>query len=486
MVVSLDLSRRRDDEHVTAILPLALLTGSVWSLVVAIAVSPVLPVLVAWLVACLYGPGTVTWEVGGKTLSPDRVALGWLLAFTVLRLLHSPSGTRPFRDGALAAFAAFTVMCLVEAAVMVWTPMPWDEMPPGIRLLYLTVLPLISYIAVHEGAGISPRRVTTVLCVFWGFGVYLALTAFFEQFGPRALVFPPHILRPRDLYAGRPVGPFLSTPLLGTMLVTSFAASVLLAREARGPLRLTVLISLPLLAGAILLTKTRSVWLGGAAVLWLLLFVMSRRSLRYGLLLVGLAGAVMFALVAGNQFVNPDRVEGEELVEYSFLQRLALMDGAITLFVQRPIFGWGFGQFERAVTENAGGGLLGFWATGAALGLSSHNLALRVLAETGVIGFGLFFCGWLIWFRRAWDLSWRSDRYAQSVGLLALSCYLAYWAEGMFHDPSYQLAGTLTAALLSGLVRDLYRRPLDPDQQHDQPGSTVEELDARAVATTAY
>lgn len=445
---------------------LASITGLVWSCVLAIAATPVLAVLVVWAIACLYGPGTITWDVAGKTLSPDRIALGWLLLVVVVRSLLTGETVRPLRDRALLCFGAFALLCTVQVWLHEWAPVPWDEMPPGIRLLYLVGLPAIGYVAVSSCRSLSPRVVRGLLAAFWLFGVYLALTAVLEMFGPRALVFPRHILRPRELYPGRPVGPFLSTPLLGTLLVTAMAATVLYTRLSKGVLRLAGLVSLPLFVAGIALTQTRSVWLGAVGVTWILLFALSHRLLRYGLVLVGGVALFLAALVAGKQLVNPDRVEGAELVEYSFLQRLALMDGALTLFVQRPLWGWGFGQFERAVNEHVRGGLFGFWATGAAAGLSSHNLALRILAETGLLGFGLFACGWGVWVGRAFFLSRSSDPHRQALSVLALSCYIAYWAEGMFHDPSYQLAGTLTAAILSGAARVLAQTP-DPELTAD-------------------
>ena len=448
----------------SALLPLALVTGLVWSCVLALAASPLVPVLAVWAICSIYGPGTVTWEWAGKTVSPDRLAIGWLAAFVLIRTVVHRGQHLEIRDRSLLSLGLFGLLCLVQLTLYQWNPLPWDEMPPGIRLSYLLGMPIVMYLAVQQRGGLSRREVNLLLVVLWGFGTYLAATAIFEKLGVTALVFPRHILRPRQLYLGRPVGPFLSTPLLGTMLLICLAATILFLRRVGGILRLVCLVTVPLFAAAILFTQTRSVWLGCVGVLWILLFAMSRHSLRYGLICVGIVAAVIGAVVAGAEFLNPQRIEGAELVEFSFLQRLALLDGAITLFLKRPIFGWGFGQFERAVNESVGGGVLGFWATGAAIGLSSHNLALRVLAETGLVGAFLFGSVWWMWLKRAWLLTRSRNDVRTTVGLLTLCAAAAYWSEGMFHDPSYQPAGTLTVALLAGLCHALgkHTRPAGP------------------------
>ncbi len=434
---------------------LAGLVVVVWSVALAIVWTAFPPAVLAWLTASVYGPTTVFWDVGPVTLSLDRVAFFWFALFVMARFVLGGSDPgRLLRDSAFWAGVGFTLLAFVQSLWYPWAPIYPEDMPPLIRLAYIGALPLGLYAGViaESAAGRPSRWLAGMLLTFWCFGVYLAATALAEQFGITAAVFPKHILRPRELYLGRPVGPFLSTPLLGTTLVVSLAASVLLALRARGLLRGAVLTSLPLIVAAIVATETRSVWLGCVAVGGLLLIALAGRDLRYGLLLLGAAAAIVGVVVAGSKFVNPSRIEGSQLVEFSFLQRLALMDGALTLFVQRPVFGWGFGQFERAVRVHVGGGLFGFWATGAAEGLSSHNLPLRLLAETGLVGFGLWLTVWVVWCRRAIRLWREGDDDRRATALLFLAGLLAYWSETLFHDTSFLPAGNLMTALLAAAV----------------------------------
>ncbi len=437
------------------LLVLAALAALSWSVALAIPFSAFGPGMLTWLAASVYGPTTVRWEIGPWTLSPDRAVLFWFLLFVTARWLlgHShPSQLR--RDPAVWAGLAFGVLAALQAFLLPWNPTAPEDMPPPIRLAYVSVFPLILYVGVAAeptGRG-GDRRLALLIVVLWLFGLYLAVTALAEQLGVTSVIFPKHILRPRVLYPGRPVGPFLSTPLLGTTLVVCTAATVLVALRGRGVLRGAALCSLPLLLAAIVATETRSVWIGAVAVAGLLLVALAGRDLRYGLLLLGGAAAVLAGVFAGSSFVNPERVEGSQLVEYSFLQRLALMDGAVTLFVQKPVLGWGFGQFERVVRLHVGGGLLGFWATGAAEGLSSHSLPLRLLAETGAVGTGLWLSMWAVWCRRALAL-WRSgEADNRAAGLLFLAGTLAYWSETLFHDTSFLPAGNLMIALLAAVV----------------------------------
>ena len=436
--------------------PLVGLTGLSWSIALALAIGTLAPAMLVWLAAAVYGPNTLTWEWAGFTVSIDRLVMGWFVLFLGARFLLGRN--RPAvlaRDGAVLAAVAFAALGLIQVTAIPWSPTAPEDMPPMFRLAYLVLCPLLLYAAIVSDTLKDPGRphIERLLLVLWAFGVYLGWTAIAEQFGYGRLVLPKHILRPRELYLGRPVGPFLSTPLLGTTLSVSLAAAVLVARLRQGPVRVLVTATLPLIVAGIALTETRSVWLGSVGVVALLVSFLSGRHLRYGLLVLAVVAAAAGVVFLGAEFVNPSRREGTQLVEFSFLQRLALLDGALTLFLQRPVVGWGFGQFERVVRVHVGGGVLGFWATGAAEGLSSHNVLLRLLAETGLVGTGLWLTCWFVWLRAATRCLQAHTAEHRALGLLFLAAAVAYWSEAMFHDPSFLPAGNLMVGLLAGLVR---------------------------------
>ncbi|MEE8170035.1 MAG: O-antigen ligase family protein, partial [Phycisphaerae bacterium] len=111
--------------------------------------------------------------------------------------------------------------------------------------------------------------------------------------------------------------------------------------------------------------------------------------------------------------------------------RLVIWDAAADMLAQRPLFGVGFGNFERAYGD-AG---YGRWA--------AHNIWLQNLAELGLIGHPLWLGLLATTALRLWILARRGQRAPPDMRwcghlsrglLLALA---AFWIHGMFHNEEY-------------------------------------------------
>ena len=444
-------------------------TAIIWLSVLALRVSMVHACLACLLVASCFGVPFASWEAsGGITLSLDRLFLACLLAFFALKrlLVVEPPVRLERQDGLLLLFLGISAFGVL---LVPWSPDSPKDIPPWYRLSAAFLAPALVYWMTRHRSR-TAQDAETVCRFLVIFGLYLAVTAVAETHGFRALVFPRYILEPRTVYVGRAVGPFLSSPQLGTWLTIASVAAVLMLERLRGFSRIGIVALLVLFAYAQFLTETRSAWLGFAVAVPLMLLSarlpIPRSVVGVGVLTVGLLLAVTF----GGRFLVPERAEGRSVVAYSAAQRLALLDGAVTLFAQKPLLGWGFGQFEHAAQRDVGTGVLGFATTGAAEGLASHNALLRVLVETGVVGASIFIAIFWIWFwqarrqQTAADSSW-SNRH---LGLLFIGALVAYWSEAMFHDVTHILQGNLVLFFLAGcLGRNNETEPSHPATRPD-------------------
>jgi putative inorganic carbon (HCO3(-)) transporter len=133
------------------------------------------------------------------------------------------------------------------------------------------------------------------------------------------------------------------------------------------------------LAGiALLLTQSRGGLLAFVAILLMHVYFSARdRKTRVQRVALVLLICLLAAAVAGLFFQRLGEID-----DFTAVSRLAIWDGAFTVFAQSPLLGTGFGNLRSLM-----GGLLNLpdgW-TG-----DAHNLYLELLAETGLTGFLVF------------------------------------------------------------------------------------------------
>lgn len=152
----------------------------------------------------------------------------------------------------------------------------------------------------------------------------------------------------------------------------------------------------------VFLTFSRATWLAGTVVVLGLLWLYPRFFRRF----VGIMAPVIILVLASGLFAwqiqfAQQRLRSEE-AQYSALSRLPVAYAAIRMFQARPLFGWGYENFDRFDYEfQARVGNLIYPQEDHA----SHNLYLTILAEQGIVGL-LLFLGppviWLIRTRSVW------------------------------------------------------------------------------------
>ncbi len=181
----------------------------------------------------------------------------------------------------------------------------------------------------------------------------------------------------------------------------------------------------------ILLTYSRSAWIGLFALMLLLMAQNPKAVIR--LVILGIAGFYSVLQIMGPQYAN-------EMSSLAFRQsqvtdRIELIHRAIPMFWQSPLFGIGIGVF---------------WEKH---GTIIHNTPVWILTECGVFGFVIFvgFSGWfLLRGIQAYRLVGRTEK-ALVIGLLASDLVMMGLSMGI--EATYQRHWWLILAMIAASYR---------------------------------
>lgn len=253
-------------------------------------------------------------------------------------------------------------------------------------------------------------------------GVYLGVTGIGEVAGISWLVWPGYILEPDlGIQFGRARGPFLYSEAMGMTAALCFVLAIVFLMERRGAWRIAAIVCLPMAFSTVVLSLTRSVWLGGAlALLTMLLGVPSlRRWLLASVVAVVVAVGVALAVFPSLAVLIFDRAGNQR----SVYDRVLTNEAALRIIEERPLTGIGWGNFFGESSE---------WVRQADLiplsnvAIEVHNVFLSRAAETGLVGAVLWGLAMLMGpvaaaisnRRRGIDLVW------SSAALAAVSIWL--------------------------------------------------------------
>jgi len=215
---------------------------------------------------------------------------------------------------------------------------------------------------------------------------YLCFTSIAFLAGTKWLIFPRFILdESLGYHADRARGPLLqavangvSLNLLGVLALHAF-----LRGRIRGLRAILLLFSLPV---AILATMTRAVWLSSAGSVAILSFRSHNRKLRR--ICAGVAVAGSLALLITLSFSEQRRALSDRLQESGPVEfRQAVYSGGWTMFLEKPLTGWGVNQMPAELARHVSG----FRHRE----LFPHNTYLELLVEHGIAGLALY--AWLMW-----------------------------------------------------------------------------------------
>lgn len=403
----------------------------VWSFVL-LRWGTVLAVCIVLLIAgTLFGPNFLHYD-GPLQVSSERLLFGMLIPFFVI---HRKFGwTDPKRlsrgDWLLLVFALYLLVSTLLGSGEFGT----ESLP---RWLFYVAMPAGLYF-IARGCRLQSHDLWWLNRVIMVLGGYLAVMAVFEAKGFQQFVFPRYVVDPTlwEFY-GRGRGPLLNpsangilmTAALGVALACGFHSGRL-GRLGYGGLLLLLLLGC-------YCTLTRCVWMGAAAVVGLFLFLRLPRRLQVwsvvAMLMVGFVGSSTL----GKSLLKIKRDKG--LSAEASLQSIQLRPllGIIAweMFKDRPIMGHGYGRYlehHRPYTEARDWNL----PLATAAGYVQHNILLSLLADTGMIGVGLFVMLLAYWTRIGWQLYRRSPPESEHAvtGALLLALLIGYFVNGMFQD----------------------------------------------------
>lgn len=390
-------------------------------------------------------------------ITSDRAMLGALAGLFGLMVLRKRQSFLPVTSIDLIALALLATI-VGSAAIHDYS---YSNNLPISRFLFFYLMPFVLFVIVRNATP-TPWETKAVLIGLAAFACYLSLTAIFEVKGIYALVFPKYILSPDvSEFLGRGRGPFLNPISNGIFLTTGLAAAVVLFWHANDRMKLIIGPAIPLLAIGNVATLTRSVWLGMAAGVGIVIWIITNRKQR-AVLIMGttLAGLLLLA-VKGDSLVNFKRDKHVSANEMSKSAQLRPIFAAIAwdMFQDRPIFGCGFGQYNREK-------LAYLQAPNSNLPLAmakpylQHNVFLSLLTEVGLIGCGLLIMllgnGLLLAIQLVWYSKPPPESRMIALALIALLC--AYGINGMFHDTSIIPMANMLLFLLLGIVTRLHQQ----------------------------
>lgn len=271
-------------------------------------------------------------------IGPDRV----LLAAGLLLLVLDPYALR----GAHLRFQPIHAVMLAFVGLAAWSASAVGTLTTSLgffALLDRLAIPFLLFALAPVLFGTAARR-DLLLRVLVLMGLYLGVVAVLEMVGPARLVFPHYIVDPSvGIHFGRARGPFTEAVADGAVLgFCGFAAAAGAVRLPQS-WRLVSVLTTGLCGLGVVLTLTRSIWLGTAVGVVVLFLVTPR--LRRFLIPVVAAGAVavvlMLALVPGLRAQAQDRTQDQR----SVWDRQNTDTAAVRIMEQHPLSGVGWLRF---------------------------------------------------------------------------------------------------------------------------------------------
>ncbi|MEZ6137210.1 MAG: O-antigen ligase family protein [Pirellulaceae bacterium] len=289
---------------------------------------------------------------------------------------------------------------------------------------------------------LDPKLLRPALLAIILLGVYLAVTAVFELLKLWGLVYPRFISDPSiGIHFGRARGPMLQSVRLGVALLACWVPFAVYSVWLRPMSRIswaTFLAGMPLACGAIFCTYTRSIWMGLAFVVGLLVLLclngLPRRAALFGMF----ACVLVVGLVKGPDLVAFKREYSAAETRESTYMRAAFAYVSIEMFKDRPVTGFGFNQFQVYNRP-----YLADRSTNIRLesirGYVHHNSYLSLLVDLGIIGFTLYGLVLMCCTREAWRL-WQATavpKWVRGIGLCALALTGVHLIQMAFHEVSF-------------------------------------------------
>jgi O-antigen ligase len=240
---------------------------------------------------------------------------------------------------------------------------------------------------------------------------------------------------------------------LGLYLATCLVGIWLLRERLSQRWQVLALAAVPLLMAGLFLTKTRSVWLGAATGIVVVLALTLKGRLRWGVLGSIVAAGVLLVMLNFDGILGIKREGTVQDTHRSNSMRGSFAYVSWLMFQDKPINGFGFGQFAREKLP-----YLSDRTT--ELHLESirdwehHNTFLSVLTETGLVGFLLLMMVLFGWANAGWQLhrDQSAPPWVQRHGKLLLAMLgISFW-QMLGHEITFTSLDMALIFCLAGIA----------------------------------
>lgn len=382
----------------------------------------------------------------GFPLGPDRI----LFAIGAALLLLDPAAWR----SRIFRWRTVHVLMLAIVALAAWSAATHGTLLQslgGFALLDRLIVPFFLFTIAPVLFATTVRR-DLFIKVLTLMGLYLGVTATLEMTAPQ-LVFPRYIADPDlGIHFGRARGPFLESVALGAVLgQCAFVAGLAFTRLGPWWRRLAGASILFAVAGVVL-TLTRSVWLGTAVGILVVGLVNPRLRRLLPRLCVAAAVVVLAAIIAVPGLLG--LLQGRATTERSVWDRTNTNWAAVRVLEEHPWTGVGWLEFVNHSADYV-------WQADdypiTNIALEVHNVPLGRAAELGLPGAALWIACLLLGPVRS-ALRRQSGAEMENWRLAFLGGLACWFLPAMLSPLPYALPNTLMW-LMGGL---LIRRWPDP------------------------
>jgi O-antigen ligase len=448
----------------TAIFVILGIAAVVWGAALVLRGSLLAGCVTYLVLACCFGPFFLDLEVAGVTFSIDRLFFVGLVGAFVVQWRLGKTAATPM-TGVDFVLIGLVAAIAVSTFTHDWRATTADQVPVVQHLLNGYVIPLVLYFIARQ-APIDERGVKVVLGILVAFGVYLGVTGILEAGQQWSLVFPRYIADEEvGTHFGRARGPMVQAVSYGFYLSTCILAAWLLRDRIRSHAwRLVVLASLPLMLTSVYLSKTRSVWLGLASGLLLVLAVTLRGRTRVAVLGTMVLAGLVFGATKFDSVVSLQREGTVQDTRQSNSMRASFAYVSWQMFKDRPLLGFGFGQFTRAKLP---------YLSDRSVNLQleqirdyvQHSTFLAILTELGLLGMILFLALLGGWTKAGWMLlrDERAPPWARSMALLLLAVLLMSFWQMIVHETTFTSLDNSLIFLIAGLTVGMFSRSRLPE-----------------------
>lgn len=434
----------------------AALAGLIWLLVYVRQGALMWGVLLFLLLNSAFG--VYFWLYDGPLpLTLDRIALVGVIAAFILKRWLGQTEPKPLGAADYLLLALLAVLTF-STFTHDWRRSSEDDIVPMWRLFTGYLSPALIYY-IGRQMRFEERDARCFLGAMALYGIYLSVTAFFEITQQWAFVFPTTIAEPSlGLHFGRARGPMLHSVPFGFYLGSAMVAGWLwFSRQGRWGL-ISLSLVMPLYLAGLYFSYTRSVWIGAAASLALILAATLQGSWRPVVLGAAMIAGLLGGTLYWDKFMGFEREYSASGTRESATLRSSFAYVSWQMFLDHPLLGCGFGQFyvEKLPYLSDRSTELELEAIRP---LIHHNMPLALLTETGLIGFSLFVLLLVSWGVAAWRV-WFSDALPDWMRVQGLYCggvMAVYVPQALFHEVSYMNMVHMLLFFTAGLTIGCYQ-----------------------------